>query len=545
MSDYDIPTNKKLNWLQNAVERDLDISVKDSSNLDINISNIQFDSRKVHPGSLFVAIAGQHVDGYDFIPDAIRRGASAVVACKQAKDIPVPYLRVQDTRRALAHLSAALYDYPARKLTVIGVTGTDGKTTTTNLIFEILKYAGYKTGMVSTVNAVLGEQAIDTGFHVTTPESPDIQRYLAVMVSKGITHAVIEATSHGLAQKRVDACDFNAAVVTNITHEHIDYHGSIENYREAKADLFRKLVVAETTCSKIAVLNIDDSSYRYLRPILDDHNERIAGKSLEQINLITYGLNPTAQVTASDISYDISSSSFRVSFKESILPIDLRLPGKFNIYNCLAAIALTYAGYNINRAAIQTGILALKNIPGRMESIDMGTDFDTIVDFAHTPNALKSALETAKAVIVNRGAPGRIIAIFGSAGLRDRQKRRMMAEISAELADISILTAEDPRTESLDLILAEMAEGALDRGGRDGVDYYCIPDRGEAIKFGVSIAQPGDIVMALGKGHEQSMCFGEIEYPWDDRTAMRAAVAEYLGIEGPEMPYLPPQHAQE
>jgi len=542
MSDFDIPTNKKLNRLLKAVERDLDISVKDSSNLDINISNIQIDSRKVLPGTLFVAVAGQHVDGYDFIPDAIHRGASAVVASKQAQDISVPYLRVQDTRTALAHLSAAFYDYPARQLTVIGVTGTDGKTTTTNLIFEILKSAGFKTGMVSTVNAVLGDQTVDTGFHVTTPESPDIQRYLAVMVSKGITHAVIEATSHGLAQKRIDACDFNAAVVTNITHEHLDYHGSIEKYRDAKADLFRELVDAETTRPKIAVLNIDDSSYSYLRPILDDHNERIAKKSLEQINVITYGLNPTAQVTASDINYGISGSSFRIPFKESTLPVDLRLPGKFNIYNCLAAIALTFVGYNIGQTAIQNGILILKNIPGRMESIDMGTDFDTIVDFAHTPNALKSALETARAVIVNRGAPGRIIAIFGSAGLRDKQKRRMMAEISAELADISILTAEDPRTESLESILTEMAEGAMDRGGQEGVDYYCIPDRGEALKLGVSIAQPGDIVMALGKGHEQSMCFEEIEYPWDDRTAMRAAVAEYFGIEGPEMPYLPTKH---
>ena len=542
MFNYVIPTNKKLNNLLEAVERDLDISVKGSSDLDINISNIQFDSRQVNPGSLFVAVAGQHVDGYDFIPEAIRRGASAVVASKQPKDISVPYIKVQDTRKALAHLSAAFYGYPARQLTVIGVTGTDGKTTTTNLIFEILKSAGFKTGIVSTVNAVLGDQTIDTGFHVTTPESPDIQRYLAVMVSKGISHAVIEATSHGLAQKRIDACDIHAAVVTNITHEHLDYHGSIENYRDAKADLFRKLVGAEIARPKIAVLNIDDSSYRYLRPILDDHNERTAGKSLEQINVITYGFNPTAQVTASNINYGSSGSSFHISFKDSTLPIDLRFPGKFNIYNCLAAVALTYAGYNIGQTAIQNGILALKNIPGRMEPIDIGTEFDTIVDFAHTPNALKSALESARAVIVNRGAPGRIIAIFGSAGLRDKQKRRMMAEISAELADISILTAEDPRTESLGSILTEMAEGAMDRGAREGVDYYCIPDRGEAIKFGISIALPGDIVMALGKGHEQSMCFGEIEYTWDDRTAMRAAVAEYLGIEGPEMPYLPTQH---
>jgi UDP-N-acetylmuramoyl-L-alanyl-D-glutamate--2,6-diaminopimelate ligase len=544
MINNDIPIIKKLYLFLKAIEQDLDISYKDSSSLDINISNIQFDSRRVTLGSLFVAVAGQQVDGYEFIPDAICRGASAVVTSKPVKDIAVPYLRVQDTRKALAHLSAAFYDFPARYLTVIGVTCTDGKTTTTNLIFEILKSAGFKTGMVSTVNAVFGDQTIDTGFHVTTPESPDIQRYLAMMVANEITHVVIETTSHGLAQKRVDACGFNAAVVTNITHEHLDYHGTIENYRDAKANLFRELIAAETEGPKIAVLNMDDSSYSYLRRILEDHNQLTTSRSLDQVDIVSYGFDHAAQVKASDISYDLSGSKFRVSSKGTTIPVDLRLPGEFNIYNCLAAIALCHAGFNIDQTAINNGIMGLRNIPGRLESLDMGTEFDTIVDFAHTPNALRSTLMTARTVIANRNKPGRIIAIFGSAGLRDKQKRRMMAEISTELADISILTAEDPRTESLHLILGEMAAGAVGRGGQEGVDFYTIPDRGDAIKFGVSIAQAGDIVMALGKGHEQSMCFGDTEYPWDDRTAMRAAVAEYLGIEGPDMPYLPTQNDQ-
>lgn len=541
MINNDIPTTKNLYLLLKATERDLDISVIDSSCHDINISSIQFDSRKVTPGALFVAVPGQQVDGYEFIPDAIFRGASAVVASKPVKEISVPCLRVQDTRKALAHLSAAFYGFPAKKLTVIGVTGTDGKTTTTNLIFEILKTAGFKTGMVSTVNAVFGNQSIDTGFHVTTPESPEIQRYLAMMVANGVTHAVIETTSHGLAQKRVDACGFNAAVVTNITHEHLDYHGTLENYRDAKANLFRELIATSTDGPKIAVLNMDDSSYGYLRRILDDYTQITKMRSLDQVEIVSYGLDHAAQVKASDISYDLSGSHFSVSSKGTTFPIDLRLPGEFNIYNCLAAIALCHAGFNIDQTAIHNGILALRNIPGRLESIEMGTEFDTIVDFAHTPNALKSTLQTARTVIANRDKHGRIIAIFGSAGLRDKQKRRMMAEISTELADISIFTAEDPRTESLDLILAEMAVGAMDSGGREGVDFYTIPDRGDAIIFGVSIAQAGDIVLALGKGHEQSMCFGDNEYPWDDRTAMRAAVAEYLGIEGPDMPYLPTQ----
>jgi UDP-N-acetylmuramoyl-L-alanyl-D-glutamate--2,6-diaminopimelate ligase len=409
---------------------------------------------------------------------------------------------------------------------MIGVTGTDGKTTTANLIFNILQASGLKAGMISTVNAVIGNEVLDTGFHVTTPEAPDVQRYLAQMVAAGLSHAVLEATSHGLAQQRLTACDFDLGVVTNITHEHLDYHGSYQAYRDAKARLFTNLA---KTAPKVfdppraAVLNRDDGSYEYLAVITKTRK-------------VTYGLHPEAEVRAEPVVSGPDGLSFIASgpgLGEPI-PIVSQLVGEYNVSNCLAAITATAGVLGLEAQAVREGIAALKGVPGRMERMDLGQDFIAIVDFAHTPNALRNALLAAR-----RLARGRVIAVFGSAGLRDREKRRLMAEVSAELADLTVLTAEDPRSESLAAILGEMGAGAISKGGEEGKTFWRIPDRGEAIRFAVTIASPGDVVMACGKGHEQSMCFGVTEYAWDDRTAMQAALAERLGIPGPEMPYLP------
>ncbi len=438
----------------------------------------------------------------------------------------VPFIKVDNTRAAMAYLSAALEGWPARALTVIGVTGTDGKTTTSSLIHRILLQAGLKAGMISTVNAVIGDEVLDTGFHVTTPDSPDLQRYLRRMVDAGLTHVVLESTSHGLAQDRVTACEFDIGVVTNITHEHLDYHGSYEDYRAAKGRLFTML--AETREKKqgnprLAVLNRDDASHDYLL-------------KLAKVRKVSYGLGGEADLTASEIRYDRGRMSFRVNMRGmgSDQVVSTNLLGDYNVSNCLAAFAAAVEGLGIDPAVAAQGIAALPGIPGRMEQIDLGQDFTAIVDFAHTPNALKVALEQARKM-----TKGRVIAIFGSAGLRDREKRRLMAEVSVGLADITILTAEDPRTESLEGILAEMAGAAAGKGGVEGKSFYRVPDRGEAIRLGVKLAKAGDLVIACGKGHEQSMCFGETEYPWDDRTAMRAALAERLGIKGERMPELP------
>jgi UDP-N-acetylmuramoyl-L-alanyl-D-glutamate--2,6-diaminopimelate ligase len=507
------------------------------SDLDATVTGIAHDSRKVGPGSLFVAIKGANTDGHNYIPDAIRQGAAGVIGTQEPHDLPVPYVQVANSREALAYLAAAFYNHPARHLTVIGVTGTDGKTTTSNLIYHILQAAGVKAGMISTVNAVIGDEFLDTGFHVTTPEAINVQKYLALMVAQGLTHVVLEATSHGLAQRRVTACEFDIGVVTNITHEHLDYHGSYEAYREAKGILFTDLHKTPAKPHQVipaAVLNRDDKSYTYLSSIVK-----------APVRQLTYGLKPGNTVWADEIEVNIDGLIFTARGQDLHIPIRSGLKGAYNISNCLAAIACTVNGLLIPADAARLGIAALKELPGRMERLDLGQDFGAMIDFAHTPNALRQALIAARKMLeveIESGQNqriGRIIAVFGSAGLRDREKRRLMAENSAELADITILTAEDPRTESLNAILAEMAAGAESKGGIEGQTFWRVPDRGDAIRFALSLAQPGDLVLALGKGHEQSMCFGEVEYPWDDRTAMKAALAEHLKVDGPGMPYLP------
>lgn len=497
---------------------------------EVEISGIAIDSRAVKPGCLFVAMQGGSVDGHDYIPAAVGNGAAAVVGNRELSGLSVPYIQLENPRQALTWLAAAFYNWPARRLSVIGVTGTDGKTTTSNIIHKILVTAGIRTGMISTVNAVIGDEMLDTGFHVTTPDAHDVQRYLAKMVESGLTHVVLETTSHGWAQYRVDACEFDIGVVTNITHEHFDEHGTYENYRAAKARLFSSL---EQTKEKpqgnprLGVINRDDRSFEFLSEFIKTRK-------------VSYGIGSDADVCAHDVKHSPSGISFNAALRDLNVGIKSSLIGAYNVSNCLAALAATIYGLGIDPEVAARGIASLDGIPGRMESIDLGQSFTAIVDFAHTPNALKVTLEAGRKM-----TRGRVISIFGSAGLRDKEKRRMMAETSVELADISILTAEDPRTESLEGILEEMAAGARSKGGREGETFWRIADRGEAIRFALRLARDGDIVLACGKGHEQSMCFGKTEYLWDDRTAMRAALSEFLRIDGPQMPYLPSQNMNE
>ncbi len=507
---------------------------------DIPITGISIDSRAVKPGYLFVALKGGSADGHEYIPRAIDNGAVAVVGDREISGLPVPYVRLDNPRRALTWIAAAFYNWPGRKLTVIGVTGTDGKTTTTNLIYQILLAAKIKAGMISTVNAVIGEEVLDTGFHVTTPDAHDVQRYLAQMVEAGLTHVVLETTSHGWSQYRVDACEFDIGVVTNITHEHLDEHGSYENYRAAKARLFSSLEITSEKPQgnpRLGVINRDDlKSFEFLNDLI-------------RVRKLNYGLSPDADISAIDVNYRPSGIDFTARSRDFSIAVSSKLVGAYNVSNCLAALTATVYGLKISPEIAAQGIASLEGIPGRMERIDMGQNFTAIVDFAHTPNALKVTLEAARKMLSlggeGEGEKGRLIAVFGSAGLRDKAKRRMMAETSAELADLTILTAEDPRTESLEGILEEMAAGARSKGGREGETFWRIPDRGEAIRFAVHLAREGDVVLACGKGHEQSMCFGRREHLWNDRTAMRAALSELLSMDGPNMPYLPTQDTKE
>jgi UDP-N-acetylmuramoyl-L-alanyl-D-glutamate--2,6-diaminopimelate ligase len=493
---------------------------------DIPITGISIDSRKVERGSLFIARRGDSVDGHNFIASAIERGSAAIVGDREIHGLSVPYIRVANSNEAVTWLAAAFYGNPGRHLTVIGVTGTDGKTTTCNLLYKIMLAANIKAGLISTVNAVIGNEVLDTGFHVTTPDAPDVQLYLSKMVAAGLTHVILETTSHGLAQHRVDASQYDIAVITNITHEHLDQHGSYANYRAAKGRLLQLLEKTSTKPQgnpRLSVLNRDDSSYDYLSRLAPGPQT-------------CYGLDTSADVRADSIQYTPHGIHFIAIGPGFRVPVTSPLVGEFNVSNCLAALTVAVRGLDILPETAAIGIAMLAGVPGRMERIDLGQPFTAIVDFAHTPNALRVAINT-----VRKMTDKRVITVFGSAGLRDKEKRRMMAEVSAELADISILTAEDPRTESLDAILEEMATGTRSRGGMEGKTFFRVPDRGEAIRRAVQMAQPGDIVMACGKGHEQSMCFGKIEFPWDDRIAVRAALSEWMGRTGPLMPYLPTQ----
>ena len=464
-------------------------------------------SREVEPGGLFVARAGQTTDGHRYIPAAIEAGAAAIVGEADIASLPVPYIRVRNAQQVVGKLAAAYHEFPSRKLVVIGVTGTDGKTTTCHLLHSILQRAdGVRPGYISTLSADFGDETMPTGLHVTTPGAPRIQAYLAKMVESRLTHCILEMTSHGLAQGRLCGVDIDVAVMTNVQHEHLDYHGSWEAYRAAKASMFRMLADSwrKPGLPKTSIINADDRTADYFAAI-----------PARRVSL--YGIENAADYRASDIQHETATTSFRTCGQT----IQLRLPGDFNISNALAAIAAARA-LGVEWDAIGQGIGAVELVSGRMERIAAGQDFIAMVDFAHTPNALKSALIACRTMLADGG---RIIAVFGSAGLRDVQKRRLMAETSAELADLSILTAEDPRTESLDDILAMMAQGCRAHGGIEGETFWRIPDRGLAIYQACRLARAGDLVIVCGKGHEQSMCFGATEFPWDDREALRSALA--------------------
>ncbi|MBM3189827.1 MAG: UDP-N-acetylmuramoyl-L-alanyl-D-glutamate--2,6-diaminopimelate ligase, partial [Chloroflexi bacterium] len=454
-----------------------------------------------------------------FVADALRRGA---VACVVERVLPelagVPAVLVPNAREALAHLHAAWRGFPAHHLRVIGVTGTDGKTTTVRLITGILRAAGHPTGRVDSVSAAIGGVEVSTGFHTTTPDAPEMQAYLAEMVRYGMEYAVIESTSHGLAQDRVAACAYDVAVVTNITHEHLDYHGSYEAYREAKAKLFRYLATSprKPGMAKVSVLNADDSSYAYLRDIPADVQ-------------ITYGLRD-ALVTAKDLAASPKGLRCTVRTPGGTLTLESPLVGRYNVYNILAAVSVAHS-QKLDPETVRAGVAGVSGVTGRMERIDRGQPFTVIVDFAHTPNALENALRTGRDL-----AEGRALSVvFGCAGLRDRLKRPWMGEIATRLADRVYITAEDPRTESLDAIMAEIAEGCRKAGGREGESFWRIGDREEAIAAALGAARPGDVVIVTGKGHEQSMCFGTTEYPWSDHAAVLRGL-DRLGHSAPKGP---------
>ena len=476
------------------------------------VAEVVFDSRQVCEGDLFVALSGTVQDGARYIPQAVERGAAAVVV-ERAEAIPAGRsgLVVPAARLAMGLLAAQLAGWPSRDLRVVGVTGTDGKTTTSRLLTSILRAAGRQVGVVTTVGAEIGSETVDTGFHTTTPDAPDLQRYLRHMVDEGAQDAVLEVTSHALVQERVAGCEFDLAVITNVTHDHFELHGSYENYLAAKLRLFESLLEHRPKIGvpKGAVYNLDDPS---ASPI-----ERLGIP-----NRLSYALEKRGDVRARGVRFDERGSAFDVETPRGSFPLTVPLPGWYNVANSLAAVASGLL-LDVPISAIQTGVAGFVGVSGRMEKIDLGQPFEVFVDFAHTPNSLQLVLE-----MVRERGKRRVGVVFGCNGLRDRQKRPLMGRAAGRFADRIYLTAEDPRTEPLDRILEDIAAGCRAENRREDVDFWRIPDRADAVRRAIDDAEEGDIILVCGKGHERSMCIGTVEFPWSDQEVVREAIDRRL-----------------
>lgn len=472
----------------------------------IDITALAYDSRHVTPGGLFIAVPGTHTDGRRFLADAARRGAVAALGLQpETFNLPLAYIEVSNVSIALANLASAFYGYPAYQLCTIGVTGTDGKTTTSNLISTLLDVAGKQSGLMTTANFKLRDQEWENTSRQSTLEALEIQQFLRRMVEADVRYAVIEATSHGLELQRVRGCAFDVGVVTNITHEHLDFHGTIEKYRRAKARLFEMLDPARDKglgIQPIAILNRDDVSYEVLKPYCN-------------VPVLDYGFDKAAAIRAVDVQLDAYSTRFRAIMPGAEVDIETQLVGRFNVSNCLAAIATAYS-LGVQVTDIARGLAGVKGVTGRMERIDEGQPFTVIVDYAHTPDSLEKVLS-----ILRPLTTGKLIAVFGSAGERDVQKRPIMGQIAAKMSDFFVLTDEDPREEDREHILHDIANGAESAGKREGCDFLCIADRTQAIATAFAHAQPGDTVLLAGKGHEQSIIIGRKKIPWDDRRVAR------------------------
>ena len=484
---------------------------------DIHITSLSYDSRNVQAGGLFLAVAGVHTDGRRFLSDAAQRGAVVALGEPLPADLqttlPLPYIEVRDVRIALANLACAFYSYPAQHLCTIGITGTDGKTTTSNLISAILEAAQIRTGLMTTANFRIAGQEWENATRQSTLEAVEIQQFLRRMLDHEVTHAVIEATSHGLELQRVRGCAFDIGVVTNITHEHLDFHKTLANYRRAKARLFEMLEPARDKGlggHPYAILNRDDSSYEILKPYC-------------HVPILDYGVDKRAAVRAVDVQLSANSTRFRAVLPDAELTIETQLVGQFNISNSLAAIATAYS-LGVAPSAIVKGLASVRGVTGRMERIDEGQSFTVIVDYAHTPDSLEKVLAVLRPL-----TQGKLMVVFGSAGERDVQKRPIMGRIAAQMADFFVITDEDPREEDREAILHAIAQGAEAAGKRQGVDFLCIADRTEAIAEAFASAASGDTILLAGKGHEQSILIGKEKVPWDDRQVARTQLRRLQG----------------
>ncbi|MCO5176314.1 MAG: UDP-N-acetylmuramoyl-L-alanyl-D-glutamate--2,6-diaminopimelate ligase [Thermomicrobiales bacterium] len=481
------------------------------------IQSVEFDSRLVESGGLFVALRGGYTDGHVYLDQARKRGAvAALVERGEADKIRSEWptiIEVDDTRAALAIVAAEFYYHPSQDLCIVGVTGTDGKTTTSHLIEAMLRHVGRRTGLIGTVEVRIAGEVDLHESRQTTPESLVIQRILATMRDRSVDTAILEATSHGLVMHRLDSCAFDIGVVTNITHEHLDFHGSVEAYREAKAMLLDNVARDKARGRRGAlVLNRDDEGARSVAA---------HGRGCD---ILWYSMDPEsdAEFRASAIEFQTAGQRFTLHTPMGDACISLALPGRYNVANALAAAAVGHA-LSLSLSQIAEGLESLDAVPGRMQSVDEGQPYSVIVDYAHTPDAIKSVLTVLRDV-----TPGRLMVLFGSAGERDIDKRAIQGQVAIEYSDFAVFASEDPRFEDPMVIIDAIADGAMQAGGRRGVDFDCIEDRRTAIATILQNARAGDVVVLAGKGHEKSMIYGSEKRPWDE-AAVAAEVLRKLG----------------
>ncbi|MEJ8544589.1 UDP-N-acetylmuramoyl-L-alanyl-D-glutamate--2,6-diaminopimelate ligase [Brevibacillus borstelensis] len=466
----------------------------------IEITGITADSRKVKPGFLFVCLSGFTVDGHTFAAQAVERGAVAVLAQKDV-DVPATIVRVPDTRRAMAMLADRFYGSPTRELKVIAVTGTNGKTTTTHLIDKILSDQKKRTGLIGTIHMRIGDVAEEV--KNTTPDALELQESFRRMRDIDTEYAIIEASSHALELGRVRGCHVHTAVFTNLTQDHLDYHKTMENYRHAKSLLFAQLGNEyDPQRMKTAVLNADDEASGFF-------------SAVTPARVITYGIDSPADVRAADIEISTKGTSFVAHTFRGSVKLSLKLMGKFNVYNALAAMAVGLAE-GISLEDIKASLEAVKGVNGRFESVDAGQPFAVLVDYSHTPDSLENALVT-----IREFAKGKVFCVVGCGGDRDKTKRPIMAQIASKYADLTVLTSDNPRSEDpqaiLDDMLAGLTETAADR-------YKAIVDRREAIEHAVSLAADCDVILIAGKGHETYQIIKGEVLPFDDREVAKEAI---------------------
>ena len=471
---------------------------------DVSISGIEHDSRKVAAGNLFVCMEGVHVDGHKFIPQAVERGAVALLTTR--KDFTPPEgltaLIVPDMLNALAVIVPYFYDYPARAMRVIGVTGTNGKTTTTYLLREIFTSAGLSVGLIGTIQILIGDEKFPNPN--TTPNVIDLQHVLAEMRARKIQVVVMEVSSHALAENRVAGVEFDTAIFTNLTQDHLDFHGTMENYLRAKAKLFDMVSRKGRKQNKTAVVNVDDTA-----------GEEILRHS--RCKRITYGLSNAADLRG--VAVDVRADGMNLSLVPCPLSLSLHLTGLFNAYNVLAATGAALAE-NIRPDIIKRALENFRSVPGRFERIFIDAPFEVIVDYAHTPDGVKNVLQTAAQI-----ANGKIITVFGCGGDRDHAKRPIMGRLAAELSDVVIATSDNPRTENPEKILDDVEAGIREVGGKN---YERIADRRAAIFKAIELAEAGDIVLILGKGHETYQILNTGTIHFDDREVVKEAMRELV-----------------